>query len=109
MSEQALQWPSTTSGIPESQAFKVLGVQVNAVQIPDVITRMERWISEASACRFIAVTGMHGVSVSREDAEFASILGDAGLVVADGMPLVWMGRWYWCRSALARISVRYFM
>ena len=44
MSEKALQWPAVAIGIPESQAFKVLGVQVNAVQIPDVIARMEHWI-----------------------------------------------------------------
>ena len=92
MSEQALQWPSTTSGIPESQAFKVLGVQVNAVQIPDVIARMERWISESSACRFIAVTGMHGVTEAQHDKSFKQILNSADLVVPDGMPLVWLAR-----------------
>jgi N-acetylglucosaminyldiphosphoundecaprenol N-acetyl-beta-D-mannosaminyltransferase len=92
MSEQALQWPSTTSGIPESQTFKVLGVQVNAVQIPDVIARMERWISESSACRFIAVTGMHGVTEAQHDKSFKQILNSADLVVPDGMPLVWLAR-----------------
>ena len=72
--------------------YQVLGVRVDAVQIPDAIKVLESWIEERGPARYVAVTGMHGVSVSREDAEFASILGDAGLVVADGMPLVWLGR-----------------
>jgi len=73
--------------------YQVLGVRVDAVQIPDAIKVLESWIEERGPARYVAVTGMHGVSVSREDAEFARILGDAGLVVADGMPLVWLGRW----------------
>ena len=46
-------------------SFKVLGVSVDAVQIPDVIQLMERWIAAPTpACRFIACTGMHGIAES---------------------------------------------
>jgi N-acetylglucosaminyldiphosphoundecaprenol N-acetyl-beta-D-mannosaminyltransferase len=72
--------------------FLVLGVRVDAVQIPDAIKVLESWIEERGPARYVAVTGMHGVSVSREDAEFGGILHQASLVVADGMPLVWLGR-----------------
>src|ERR1700689_2406501 len=41
--------------------FKVLGVRVNAVQIPDVVETLCRWIHERASSRFVAVTGMHGV------------------------------------------------
>jgi N-acetylglucosaminyldiphosphoundecaprenol N-acetyl-beta-D-mannosaminyltransferase len=72
--------------------FRVLGVRVDAVQIPDAIKILETWIEERGPARYVAVTGMHGVSVSREDAEFGGVLRHASLVVADGMPLVWLGR-----------------
>jgi N-acetylglucosaminyldiphosphoundecaprenol N-acetyl-beta-D-mannosaminyltransferase len=72
--------------------YRVLNVRVDAVQIADAIKILEAWIEERGPARYVAVTGMHGVSVSREDAEFQSILGQASLVVADGMPLVWLGR-----------------
>jgi N-acetylglucosaminyldiphosphoundecaprenol N-acetyl-beta-D-mannosaminyltransferase len=75
-----------------SGPFHVLGVRVDAVQIPDVIARMEEWIARREGCRFVAVTGMHGVTEAQHDAEFKTILNAAGLVVADGMPLVWIGR-----------------
>jgi N-acetylglucosaminyldiphosphoundecaprenol N-acetyl-beta-D-mannosaminyltransferase len=65
---------------------------VHAVQIPEVIRVLQSWIEERGPARFVAVTGMHGISVSREDRDFEAILRNASLVVADGMPLVWLGR-----------------
>jgi len=75
-----------------SPRFGVLGVQVDAIQIPDVIGRMEEWIADRSKSRFIAVTGMHGTVEAQHDQSFKEILRDADLVVPDGMPLVWLGR-----------------
>jgi hypothetical protein len=46
----------------ETATFKVLGVRVDAVQIPDVIAKAERWIAERGPSRYIAVTGMHGIT-----------------------------------------------
>ena len=73
-------------------AFRVLGVRVNAVQIPQVIDWMEYCIHDRGRARYVAVTGMHGVTESHQNPEFRSILKDADLVVPDGMPLVWLGR-----------------
>jgi N-acetylglucosaminyldiphosphoundecaprenol N-acetyl-beta-D-mannosaminyltransferase len=76
----------------ENASFKVLGVRVDAVQISDVIAQMEEWIARREGCRYVAVTGMHGVTEAQHDAQFKTILNSAGLVVPDGMPLVWIGR-----------------
>jgi N-acetylglucosaminyldiphosphoundecaprenol N-acetyl-beta-D-mannosaminyltransferase len=76
----------------EIPSYRVLNVRVDAVQIPDAVRILETWIAERGPARYVAVTGMHGVSVSREDEEFSRILSHASLVVADGMPLVWLGR-----------------
>lgn len=73
-------------------SFHVLGVRVHAVRIPEIINVIEGWVRERSATNYVAVTGMHGVSVSRNDPEFRNILNAAGLVIPDGMPLVWLGR-----------------
>jgi N-acetylglucosaminyldiphosphoundecaprenol N-acetyl-beta-D-mannosaminyltransferase len=68
-------------------------VRVNAVQIPDVIAILERWIQERQRTHYVAVTGMHGVTESRRDSDFRAALDAADLVVPDGMPLVWLGRY----------------
>src|SRR5438270_4223954 len=77
--------------LPASQ-FPVLGTRINAVQIPDVITQMQTWIARRDPCRYIAVTGMHGVTEAKHDPQLRAALGSASLVVPDGMPLVWLGR-----------------
>jgi len=77
----------------EIPSYRVLGVRVNEVQIPDAIAVLESWIHERGPARYVAVTGMHGVSEARENSHFRHVLDCAGLVVADGMPLVWLGRW----------------
>jgi len=76
------------------QCYAVLGVRVDAVQIPDAVRTLETWIQQRCGCRYVAVTGMHGLCEAHRDPSFRSVLNSAGLVVADGMPLVWLGRWY---------------
>lgn len=72
--------------------FPVLGVPVAAVQIPQVISQIHTWIRNGDGCHYIAVTGMHGVTEAQHDPTFKRVLGSAGLVVPDGMPLVWLAR-----------------
>lgn len=73
-------------------AFRVLGVRVDAVGIPEAVARMERWVAERNGCRYVTVTGMHGTAEARRDPAFREILNAAAMVVPDGMPLVWLGR-----------------
>jgi N-acetylglucosaminyldiphosphoundecaprenol N-acetyl-beta-D-mannosaminyltransferase len=72
--------------------FFVLGVKVHAVQIQEVIEQMRAWIAQRDACRYVAVTGMHGIMEAQHDAGFKNALVDANLVVPDGMPLIYIGR-----------------
>lgn len=73
-------------------SFSVLGVPVNATQIPEVVRQMNQWTGERGPCRMIAVTGMHGVIEAQHDADFRGVLTSADMVVPDGIPLVWLGR-----------------
>src|ERR1700733_14889906 len=77
--------PPANQGLPAvaagSPTFKVLGVRVDAVQIPEAIARVEGWIAERGPSRYVAVTGMHGITESRHDAHFRRILDAADLVV----------------------------
>jgi N-acetylglucosaminyldiphosphoundecaprenol N-acetyl-beta-D-mannosaminyltransferase len=61
-----------------------------------VIQQIENWIATRVNGRFIAVTGMHGVSESLDDPKLRDILNAADLVVPDGMSLVWVGRLRGC-------------
>jgi N-acetylglucosaminyldiphosphoundecaprenol N-acetyl-beta-D-mannosaminyltransferase len=76
--------------------FQLLGVKIDAVQIPDVISRMCDWITQHSTTRYITVTGMHGVMEAHHSAKFRTVLDDADMIVPDGMPLVWISRLRGC-------------
>jgi N-acetylglucosaminyldiphosphoundecaprenol N-acetyl-beta-D-mannosaminyltransferase len=75
-------------------SFQILGISVHAVQIPGVVSQIERWIKSEDRGRYIAVTSMHGIAEARTDSAFRNALQFADLVVPDGMPLVWLGRWH---------------
>lgn len=83
---------STVLATAPTPSFRLLGVRVHAVQIPDAVAQIGRWIEEKQGCHYVAVTGMHGVMEAQHDPAFKQILNTADLVVSDGMPLVWAGR-----------------
>lgn len=52
-----------------------------------------KWISGHSGrCRYVCVSGVHGVMEAVQDREFRQVLNHADLNVPDGMPIVWIGR-----------------
>lgn len=76
-----------------ARSFEVLGVRVDAVQMVDALERLRSFIDEEQAMtRYVAVTGMHGVAEAHNDQYIRTVLNAADLVVPDGMPLVWVGR-----------------
>jgi len=74
-------------------SFEILGVRVHVVEMAETIEHLHRWIGDRqSHARVVAVTAMHGVAAARRDRAFRRVLNSADLVVADGTPLVWVGR-----------------
>ena len=60
----------------------------------EAVAQLESWIRSGERGRYVAVTGMHGIAESRHDGRFREILNAADLVVPDGKPLIWLGRWH---------------
>lgn len=83
--------PDAKSSIDRT-SFCVLGTQIAAVQVYDVIQQMEQWILQRRRSHFIAVTNVHVVMEARHDCHFKKVLDSADLRVPDGMPLIWVGR-----------------
>lgn len=67
----------------------VLGVNVSAVNLRSAAAEVEAWIAQREK-HYVCVTGVHGVMESHDDAALREIHNRAGLVVPDGMPLVWV-------------------
>lgn len=67
------------------------GVGVSPINMPFAIETAERWIEQRTQ-HYICVCGAHGVMECRGNDRLKSIHHEAGMVVPDGMPLVWMAR-----------------
>jgi N-acetylglucosaminyldiphosphoundecaprenol N-acetyl-beta-D-mannosaminyltransferase len=76
---------------PALQRVNVLGVGVNPVSRAQAVAVIEDWIA-AKDRQYVCVSGIHGVMESQRDEDLRAIHNAAGLVVPDGMPLVWLSR-----------------
>ena len=85
---------TTMETTPKRPCYKVVGIRVDAVKMGDAIAQIQEWISSGSRGNYVAVTGMHGVSETLREPNLRGIINQAGLVVPDGMPLVWLARWH---------------
>jgi N-acetylglucosaminyldiphosphoundecaprenol N-acetyl-beta-D-mannosaminyltransferase len=70
----------------------VLDAQVSAVDLPRAVDEISSWVHSGQRS-YVCVTGAHGVLECSRDEELARMHNEAGLIVADGMPMVWAGRY----------------
>ena len=71
----------------------VIGVGVHSLNLRTAITTLQSAI-ESETKGYVCVTGVHGVTEAQSDPSFRAILNHAFLNTPDGMPMVWVGRWY---------------
>jgi N-acetylglucosaminyldiphosphoundecaprenol N-acetyl-beta-D-mannosaminyltransferase len=69
----------------------VLGVGVSPASRASALSQIEHWIA-TGAREYVCVSGIHGVMESQRDETLRAIHNEAGMVVPDGMPLVWLSR-----------------
>jgi N-acetylglucosaminyldiphosphoundecaprenol N-acetyl-beta-D-mannosaminyltransferase len=83
-----MQSPEIAPGIP---CVDVLGVRVSVLDIERALDVIDNWVTGGHR-NYICISGVHGVMESRRDETLRHIHNRAGLVTADGMPLVWWSR-----------------
>jgi N-acetylglucosaminyldiphosphoundecaprenol N-acetyl-beta-D-mannosaminyltransferase len=69
--------------------FEVLGVQVSAADAAIAVAEIDCWIRQEYH-GYVTLTGVHGIMESVRNVEIRRAHNMAGLVLPDGMPLVWM-------------------
>lgn len=71
--------------------FEVLDVGITATDMPGAVRAIRGWVAARERV-YVAVTGVHGVMTAQADPAFLTVLEQAVMVTADGMPLVYLGR-----------------
>lgn len=80
------------STAPSLPIANILGIAVHAVNVPTAIQAISSVIDQGQK-GYVCVTGVHGIMEAHRDREFRNALASALLVVPDGTPTVWVGRW----------------
>jgi len=92
---------AVASGPKSPETSDVLGVPISLVDIRRTVSILNSWIEKREG-GYVCVTGVHGVMESARDPELLEIHRAAGLVVPDGVPLVWIARRRGC-SQIRRV------
>jgi N-acetylglucosaminyldiphosphoundecaprenol N-acetyl-beta-D-mannosaminyltransferase len=69
----------------------ILGVGVDAQTLDVAVDTIGGWIAGGEP-HYVCITGVHGVIECQDDPDLRRIHNEAGMVTADGMPLVWLSR-----------------
>jgi N-acetylglucosaminyldiphosphoundecaprenol N-acetyl-beta-D-mannosaminyltransferase len=79
-----------TMTLPER--CEILGIGVSPVSPSLALRAIDDWIASGHQT-YVCVRDVHGVMESQRDPSLREIHKAAGMVVPDGMPLVWLSRW----------------
>ena len=73
-------------------SIKVLGTRIDAVQIPQIIERMEGWIKDNQRHNYIVVANLNTIVTGKRNAFLQEAVNNSSLAIPDGFPLLVMGR-----------------
>ena len=75
------------------ERVNVLGVGISAINMDMALDCVDRWVRSRTH-RYVCLRDVHGVMRCQDDEELRTVHNRAGLVTPDGMPLVWLLRWF---------------
>ena len=75
--------------MPTSTIVNILGIGINAVDMPMTVAIIEHWI-KAREKRYVCVMNVHCIMEGRRNPKLLWVYKQAGLRTPDGMPLVWI-------------------
>jgi N-acetylglucosaminyldiphosphoundecaprenol N-acetyl-beta-D-mannosaminyltransferase len=67
------------------------GLFIDVVELSEVQERLCSWVEKGEP-RHVITANVHFLTIARQDGAFRHIMERADLVVADGMPLVWLSK-----------------
>jgi len=72
---------------------ELFGYQIDAIRMGDAVRRLLTWIAaEEPLCRYVVTPNVDHTVMLHERADFRKTYDDAGMILADGMPIVLASR-----------------
>ena len=71
---------------------ELFGIQIDALNMREAVATLRDWISESSKCRYVVTPNVDHAVLLQEHDGLRQSYRDAGLILADGHPIVWASR-----------------
>ena len=74
--------------------IRLFDIDIDALQMSEAVELLLGWIRERDGtCRYVVTPNLDHALLFQARADLRAAYADAGMVLADGMPLVWVSRW----------------
>ena len=94
--------PNEVDKIEPIPRLNILGVGISVLTLPQAVAQISGWI-EQPARQYVSVCTVHTVMECQRDEMMRQAVNRAGLGTPDGMPLVWLSRWWQKRAEVSRV------
>jgi N-acetylglucosaminyldiphosphoundecaprenol N-acetyl-beta-D-mannosaminyltransferase len=78
--------------------INVLGVGISAINLDVAISKIAEWIDNRE-CQYVNVCTVHTIMECYQNPALRKIINSSGLATPDGMPLMWLCRYYGFKKA----------
>ncbi len=94
-------------GITQGERTVVGGIAFDNVTMADAVTRIGMMVQKADHPCMVCTGNLDHLVMLQQDAEFRAIYAESELVLADGMPVVWLSRLaHWRQAAVPALRER---
>lgn len=77
-----------------NERVQLFGMEIDPLRLPEAVARLIEWVNERpGAVQYVVTPNVDHVVMFQEHAGLRSAYAEAGLVVADGFPVVLASRW----------------
>ncbi len=80
----------------------ILGVGISPITVSQAIRQISTWI-DGRERQYVSVCTVHTVMECQRDEKMCRAVNGAGLATPDGMPLVWLSRWWQKQVPVERV------
>src|SRR5436309_3006561 len=74
-------------------AVRILGANIDRVSMDEAVQAIRGFITSGRPHQVVTVN-LDFLRIAQENDQFREVINRSELAVADGMPLVWMSRWF---------------
>lgn len=100
--ENEISLPSNPHPQSPISRVNILGVGISAITMSQAVDQIAGWIDKREH-QYVSVCVAHTIMECQQNEQMRHAINHAGLATPDGMPLVWLSRWWQKQAQVERV------